>query len=96
LGISRRIANVPKGFRPNETVVLVAHIAAIDSLRLCDSEDSSACEICNGTGRHRSKGIFSAFIPTHVEYVVKGDETEEKLADLEKRGIIPVEVIQEP
>jgi hypothetical protein len=37
-------------------------------------------------------GIFHMFKPSAVEYVVKGDESDEKLADLEKRGITPVKV----
>jgi len=37
-------------------------------------------------------GVFQVFKPTAVEYVVKGDETEEELEKLEKRGITPVEI----
>ena len=35
-------------------------------------------------------GIVTAFQPTAIEYVVKGDETEEELEALEARGIEPV------
>jgi hypothetical protein len=37
-------------------------------------------------------GIFMVFKPSAIEYVVKGDETEEELERLVKRGITPVHV----
>ena len=37
-------------------------------------------------------GVFSAFKPTAVEYVVRGDETKEELETKVKRGITPVKV----
>jgi hypothetical protein len=39
-------------------------------------------------------GIFSVFMPTAIEYVITGKETEKKLADLEKRGITLVDVVK--
>lgn len=36
--------------------------------------------------------IFAAFRPTAIEYVVRGDETDEELEALRKRGITPVRV----
>lgn len=36
--------------------------------------------------------VFHAFLPTAVEYVVKGDETPEEIERLQKRGITPVDV----
>ncbi len=44
-------------------------------------------------GREDSPGIFQAFRPTAIEYVVKGGETEEELKSLRDRGITPVEVV---
>ena len=40
-------------------------------------------------------GIFYMFRPDAVEYVVKGDESPEGLAALERRGITPVKVVRE-
>lgn len=40
-------------------------------------------------------GIFRAFKPTRVEYIVKGDETEEELNNKEKRGITLVKVVRD-
>jgi hypothetical protein len=39
-------------------------------------------------------GIFHAFRPTAVEYVVRGDEPDEAIDALVKRGIVPVAVEQ--
>ena len=52
------------------------------------------CPVCEGTGYEHKPGIVTAFCPTAIEYVVKGDETEEELEALEARGIEPVEVIR--
>lgn len=53
----------------------------------CDTEE---CE----DGFVFSAGIFSAFIPSAVEYVTKGTETTEELEALVKRGITPIKVIR--
>lgn len=42
--------------------------------------------------QERSPGIFTAFRPTAIEYVVRGDESQEELDALEKRGISLVDV----
>jgi hypothetical protein len=41
-----------------------------------------------------SAGIFSAFVPSAVEYVTKGSETTEELEAIVKRGITPIKVIR--
>jgi hypothetical protein len=41
---------------------------------------------------HYQAGIFQAFKPTAIEYVVKGDESEEELARKVKRGITLVRI----
>lgn len=40
-------------------------------------------------------GVFHAFVPEMVEYVVKGSETDVEIANLVKRGITPVQVFNE-
>jgi hypothetical protein len=40
-------------------------------------------------------GVFRAFKPDRIEYVTRGDETQEELERLEKRGITPVHVERE-
>jgi hypothetical protein len=52
------------------------------------------CPVCNGTGYEHRPGIITAFKPTAIEYVVKGDETDEELEALEARGIEPVKVVK--
>lgn len=75
-GISRRIAQIPRGFEVGRTWVFLAHRKAI-----LDPE----------TGE-RSPGVFAAFIPERIEYIVDGTETEEQIDALEKRGLTPVRV----
>lgn len=41
-------------------------------------------------------GIFAAFIPSAIEYVVKGTESDEELESIEKRGISLVKVTHDP
>jgi hypothetical protein len=82
LGISRRLAQIPREFVVGETIVLMAHRKAIPGRR----PDSP---LNDGT---YSPGVFMVMRPTAIEYVVKGDESEKKLASLVKRGITPVHV----
>lgn len=77
MGISRRIATVPRDFVVGHTWICLAHRKAIVSF-----EDGMNCEA----------GIFHVFRPDRVEYVVKGDETEEELKSIVKRGLTPIRV----
>lgn len=78
-GISRRITVIPREFKLGRTWVLMAHRKAIGHI----SDDPK---------ERFTPGIFYAFRPTAIEYIVKGDETEERLENLVKRGITPVRV----
>ncbi len=51
------------------------------------------CEPCQGSGKTHSAGLFYLFQVQTIDYVVKGDEQEEDLARLEKRGIRLVNVV---
>lgn len=77
MGVSRRINTVPRDLEVGKTWVLLAHMAAWPPT-LSDPKGKP--------------GIFSAFKPKKIEYVVKGDEGEEELERLRERGIEPVEV----
>jgi len=83
MGVSRRIKSVPNGFVVGKTWVFVAH-------RKCIMRD------LEGKQTHIDgefiPGIFQAFQPQRIEYVVKGTETEKELEDLVKRGIDLVDV----
>jgi hypothetical protein len=84
-GVSRRISTVPNDFVVGETWVLMAHPKAV---RRVDDEGETTYH----------PGIFQAFLPTAIEYVVKGDETEEELARKVKWGItlVRIERVEEP
>ena len=81
-GISRRIAQIPRDFVVGSTWVLLAHreVVFIDEFK---------------QEAERKPAIFSAFLPERIEYVVKGDETEEELERLEKRGLTLVDVVRD-
>lgn len=85
MGVSRRISKVPRDYKRG-TYVFLAHRKAILERRPNFIEDRAP---------EFAPGIISIFRPTAIEYVVKGDETDEFLAGLEKRGIEPVKVIPE-
>lgn len=102
-GVSRRVPHVPKGFILGRTWVLVAHRKAIQQgCTLCqgnghavEPKPTEVCPECNGEGYTWTAAIFHAFRPTAVEYVVKGDESEEQLEAMRKRGITPVRILPE-
>lgn len=79
--ISRRINAVPHGFVLGETWIFLAHVKAI-------------FERTGGQVTY-TPGIFRAYRPTGIEYVVKGDETDEALEKMVKRGITPVKIVPE-
>jgi hypothetical protein len=80
-GVSRRISTVPNDFVVGETWVLMAHPKAVMGT-------NDAGEIAY------RPGIFHAFKPSAIEYVVKGDESEEELERKEKRGITLVRIVR--
>lgn len=89
-GISRRIPSLPRDFEVGETWVFLAHR---DIQKPCpDCNGMLPCETCDNERIVTYPGIFYAFKPERVEYVVKEDDDEKKLERLEKRGITPVKV----
>jgi hypothetical protein len=101
MGISRRIAGVPHGFKVGETWVALAHpdggtpIACHDPGYLLTDAHPADCETCHGTGLETRPGIFRVFKPSRIEYVVTGKETEEQLQRLEDRGFDLVRVVRD-
>lgn len=85
-GISKRIASIPNDFKIGETWVWLAHIKAV-KIPFVNELDQPSIE-------HRP-GIFYAFKPSRIEYVIKGDETDEQLEAMEKRGITLVDVMRD-
>jgi hypothetical protein len=91
-GVSRRIKNIPKDFKVGEDWVMVAHIHVVP-----ETDDAGNVAYDEETGEVKlNPAIFHAFKPTAVEYVVTGEETEEKLECLEKKGITLVKVEKDP
>ena len=104
MGVSRRISAVPNDFVLGETWVLFAHRKTIEeACPEClgnyavfdeESDEMTQCEWCEAGVQYQA-GVFHAFRPTAVEYVVKGTESEEELDRLEKQGLTLVKVIQD-
>ncbi len=94
-GISRRLSTVPKGFEPGKTWVLLAHRFGH---WLKDPEPEDYDMDRGGKLNPEIKkaickpAIFSVFRPMAIEYVVRGDETEEELERVVARGMVPVDV----
>ncbi|MEW6385948.1 MAG: hypothetical protein AB1491_00305 [Thermodesulfobacteriota bacterium] len=88
MGISRRIPTLPRGFVLGKTWVFLAHRKAVYL-----GHTGSASEYSGPEEHFYAPGIFRIFKPTAVEYVVRGDETEEELQKLRDRGITPVKVV---
>lgn len=106
LGISRRIPHVPNDFEIGRTWVLLGHRSAMRvECEKCEgvgtigpigyhgiSNPGEYCDQCGGEGVTIEPGIIAMFRPTAVEYVTRGDETDEELVRLVKRGVTPVKV----
>lgn len=103
-GVSRRIPAIPNDFAIGEHWVLVAHRKGIP-LGLTEQCQKSLDLLRTGCQRRRQHdgdcsyqpdyvpAIFHAFKPEGIEYVVRGDESDEELERLRKRGVIPVRVM---
>ncbi len=79
LGISRRIAAIPREFRVGVTWVLLAHRRTVFT------------DVRDETGR---PGIFACWRPSRIEKVVSKDVDDAEVDALVKRGITPVVVLR--
>jgi hypothetical protein len=106
MGVSRRIAAVPRDFKVGETWVLVAHPRAITREPRTDEEAAEAIAAAllalpdgasldirtdKNFGVVR-KGIVTMFMPTAIEKIVTQTQALDgaAMAELERRGITPV------
>lgn len=80
-GISRRISAVPRDFIVGKTWVALAHRKAIVEYQNDEAKFTPA--------------VFMLFRPTAIEYIVRGDETEEKLQSLVDRGFTLIKVVRD-
>lgn len=92
-GISRRISQIPHDFEIGKTWIVLGHRRAIaqffhfgETTMLAQKSEPSVTY---------KPGIFHAFRPSAIEYVVTGKETDEDLERLTRRGITPVEVVRD-
>lgn len=86
MGISRRIANVPREFELGKTWVFLAH-------RKTQFKPPSAIHTQVDPADFRRPAIFSFFIPCRIEYVIDPDnDTPAELQKLYNRGITLVEI----
>ena len=79
-GVSRRITQIPRKLVVGETFIFVAH--------------RKACTTTDTEGTRPTPGIFHAFRPQRIEYILTGEETEDQLAQLEKRGLTLIRLIR--
>lgn len=87
LGISKRIAQMPRGLKVGETWIALAHKKAISSY----VSDPTARP--GQTSRMEYQpGIFMIFKLTGIQYVVHDSDGDDYLESLEKRGIELVRV----
>lgn len=88
MGISRRLTQIPRGFEVGKTWVLLGH-------RKGNVKQDSEGVVFDEEGNPEFlKQVFAAFIPSRIEYVVNGDETQEEIERLEARGLTLVDVVK--
>lgn len=81
MGVSRRIAAIPRNLKLGETWILFAHIRACGEYRSKEPP----------FGLEGIPGVFYAFRPQKAELLIwESEATEEKLAELGKKHITPV------
>lgn len=90
MGVSRRIAAIPKGLVVGKTWIFVAHPKAID----VTEREQREGELFEADTAKKKPGIFHGFIPQRVELVVTPSmEKEEWVQEMvEKQGVTLVQV----
>ncbi len=81
-GISRRLSAIPRDFIVGITTVALAHRKAI--VKYDDKGNATF-----------TPAVFTIFKPTAIEYIVRGDESEEKLQSLVDRGFTLIHVVKD-
>ena len=76
MGISRRINSIPNDFKIGETTIFLAHRQVIPERE--------------GDIIIHKPGIFRIWRPEEIQYVIKPDDTQEKIDKLEAKGVTPV------
>jgi len=92
LGISKRIPFIPRNLRLGSTIIYLAHNNAC-TIPVDNDDDPEALQkrMLDAQKTGHALGIFMAFKPIAIEMpVYKSKLTDEKKAELKKRGITPV------
>ncbi len=85
MGVSRRIAAIPKNLKLGETWVLFAHKKAFEGVSVTGKKDTGFVE------EDRRSAVFYAFRPQRLELLLwKSEFTHEKAVELEKKHITPI------
>ena len=88
MGVSKRIAQVPREFKVGETWIYLAHKHAVTNRTIEKTDLGFGVETDNPDS---GPGIFYAFRPQHIEKLIReSDATDETIEKLNKRGITPV------
>jgi len=89
MGISRRLTAIPKDLEIGKTWVYCAHRKAIPYAA------SEIMDPTHPTEGEPTPGIFTVFKPTHIEYIVKEEDDDEKLKRLDKRGVKLIRLVRQ-
>jgi hypothetical protein len=92
MGVSRRIASVPRNFKVGETWILLAHSKAVRTV-VVDPDMKMALfpDAPAATKVVYKPGIFYVWRPQRLEKIMlESQRTSEEVAKLEKQGITPV------
>ncbi len=104
VGVSKRIAQIPRDLVVGETPVYLAHpkvfkdLVEMEASEIeLDDDDPEPLDPFEDPEAPRLvardlPGVVAVFVPTHIEYVVSGSETEAQLDALEKRGLTLIRV----
>lgn len=96
MGVSRRISQVPRDLKIGETWIALAHPNAVAGECEHGSPAGHFCPSCpafKSAGEWRG-GVVTFFRPQALEYIVSGEESDEELDALEKRGFRLVRVVK--
>lgn len=94
LGVSKRIPFIPKKLKMGETIIYLAHPKACRvPVPFEDDSESPQHRLVDAEKKRLALGLFMAFRPRAIEMpVYKKDLTKKKKAELEKRGITPIQI----
>ena len=93
MGISRRIAAVPKNLKLGKTWILLAHRSVIEPSDTGEQLEDLIAQGQAGMKNSKLPGIFYVFRPQRIELLIwESQATPEYLAELKKRNITSVAI----